>query len=816
MNRFAKAACLIGSCLIAVSALGCQFDAESALLDKTKDKLLGAAAVEVLVAGRVVANGASGVALNPGAAGGGSTTAFEIRNKGGRPLVVIALALSSGDGALSLAEPPVLPLILEPDESLPFSISFSSGRNDAPRAAGVEIRTSDQSAGIFSFSVLGRVLPGQDPAQESWRSETIAGYMPYHDGVGGQAGFASPDAIAGDGSRLYVACGNVIRSIDTDSWQTNTLAGSPDSSAQVLDGAGEKARFYSIDGIACDATDLYILDYAAVRRMDLSTHEVSTLAGEVRSPGSADGTGISARFSPYLCACVDDEAIYVADRSNYTIRVIAKDTLAVSTLAGLAGSAGTADGTGASARFGYIRGIASLGSYLYVIESTVLRMVEKSSGAVTTIAGSASTSTVVDGTGTAAGFSNLMGIAAGENCLFLTEQYYCVRRVSLPGYQVTTVAGTAYSSGYADGTGPAARFNSPQGACMQGSTLYIADSQNGTIRAMDPVSYAVSTVAGTPTSKPFGDGKANEVRFGALSGLTRDGNEVFIADTGNHLIRRLDLESGEVTAFAGSPGVSGSSDGVGATARFNSPYGLFRDGGYLYVADSGNYAIRRIVLATAEVTTIAGTAGQSGAADGLGAAARFRWPRGIAGNATTLYVSEYYSIRAIDMETLSVTTIAGQSGSPGYLEGLGSASRWYYPEGLLCFGTNLYVCDRDNSRLRGIDLGSGQSFLLAGNGNSGLIDGYDASFGGNGFGGPRFLAQLGDSLYVTDTGQALRKVSPSDGLTLTVAGGLDYYQIKDGVSGSIYFQGPTGIAATADGRLVIADYNSIRILKREM
>ena len=123
-------------------------------------------------------------------------------------------------------------------------------------------------------------------------------------------------------------------------------------------------------------------------------------------------------------------------------------------------------------------------------------------------------------------------------------------------------------------------------------------------------------------------------------GVTTDGTNLYVADSGNHTIRKVVIATGVVTTLAGTAGFSGSSDGTGTTARFNDPNGVTTDGTNLYVADSGNHTIRKVVIATGVVTTLAGTAGSSGSSDNTGTSARFTIQMAITTDGTNLYVAD--------------------------------------------------------------------------------------------------------------------------------------------------------------------------------
>ncbi len=146
-----------------------------------------------------------------------------------------------------------------------------------------------------------------------------------------------------------------------------------------------------------------------------------------------------------------------------------------------------------------------------------------------------------------------------------------------------------------------------------------------------------------------------------------------------------------VTHLAGPLGGPGNSDGARAAARFNSPYGITTDGKNLYVADSNNSTIRKIVIATGAVTTLAGATGRGGATDGTGAAARFNHPFGITTDGTNIYVADSFNhtIRRIVIATGAVTTLAGTAGSAGSVDGPGETTRFNSLYGMTNDGTTL-------------------------------------------------------------------------------------------------------------------------------
>jgi len=464
-----------------------------------------------------------------------------------------------------------------------------------------------------------------------------------------------------------------------------------------------------------------------IRKLVVSTGAVTTIAGTAGMSGSTDGMGAVARFNGPAGVAADGAGnLYVADSGNHTIRKVVVSTGAVTTIASTAGMTGITDGTGAVARFYYPYGIAADGAdNLYVADTGnhTIRKVVLSTGAVTTIAGTAGTPDSTDGTGPVARFNGPAHVAAdGAGNLYVADlNNRAIRQVVLSTGAVTTTAGRARMSGSTDGTGAAARFYNPFGLAADGAgNLYVADNGNQTIRKVVVSTGAVTTVAGMAGMTGSTDGTGAAARFSSPCGMAADGaGNIYVADTNNHTIRKVVLSTGAVTTIAGTAGMPGSTDGTGATARFYTPFGVAADGaGNLYVADTINSTIRQVVVSTGAVTTIAGTAGMPGSTDGTGAVARFYEPFGVAADgAGNLYVTDpiSHTIRKVVLSTGAVTTIAGTAGMPGSADGTGTVARLNGPAGVATDGAgNLYVADFSNHTIRKVELANAAVTTIAG------------------------------------------------------------------------------------------------------
>jgi sugar lactone lactonase YvrE len=418
------------------------------------------------------------------------------------------------------------------------------------------------------------------------------------------------------------------------------------------------------DGIG----NLYIADRGnnTIRKIVVATGAVTTLAGSPGVSGSTDGAGSVARFSSPSGLSFDvGSNLFVTDGSG-TIRKIVAATGVVATLAGTAGTTGSADGVGAAARFLGPLGIVSDGvGNLYVSENSIIRKVVISTAAVTTIAGKAANRGSTDGIGAMARFSSPFGVATdgSGNCYVGDYGNGTIRKVVLATGAVSTIAGAAGIPGSADGIGAAARFGPSYGLTADSSgNLFVADSFNNTIRKVVLATGAVSTIAGTAGMMGTADGIGAAARFGSPSSVAADNaGSLFVADVANNNIRQIVLSTGVVTTL------------VGATGMLSSPFGIAADGkGNLYVADTGTSSIRKVVIATGQVSTIAGTAGFVGSTDGVGPAARFRVPYGVTIDALgDVYVADTVNgtIRKIESSTANVSTVAGIARQTGFKPG---------------------------------------------------------------------------------------------------------------------------------------------------
>lgn len=328
------------------------------------------------------------------------------------------------------------------------------------------------------------------------------------------------------------------------------------------------------------------------------------------------------------------------------------------------------------------------------------------------------------------------------------------------------------TDGFVNGSGTAARFYRPMGITSDGTNYYVADYDNNVIRMIDP-SGAVTLFAGNPSGKTgSSDGTGEAAYFNEPSGITTDGKNLYVADYGNASIRQIVISTRVVTTIAGTSTSSGSVDAdTGTSARFSSPLGITTDGTNLYVSDSGNHTIRKVVLSGSHaVSTLAGYREHTGSDDGVFTDARFNLPSRITTDGSFLYVADFTNrtIRKIAIATGTVTTFAGNyDAAPGSVDGVGTAATFYHLGGITTDGAYLYVGDyndritdnTDSSKtipwktyIRKINLATGDVTTIAGGATTDLTQ---VTLAGTGT-SARFVTPLGIttngvSLMVTNT-----------------------------------------------------------------
>ncbi len=525
------------------------------------------------------------------------------------------------------------------------------------------------------------------------------------------------DGLALDAAgNIFIGESGKVRKISVATGIMATVAGKGTLGDSGDGGPALSAELRSTTGLAIDGRgNLFIADELnhRIRKVDAQSGIISTVAGNGTRGFSGDGGPATGCTLAYPSGVTLDTSgnLYIADTLNQRVRKIAAATTVITTIAG--GSSGFSGDGGLATAAGifYPDGIAlDANDNLFIAEQGRVRRVDATNGIISTVAGSGNDRLVGDGDPATAAVIDPAGVvvdAAGDLYIADTEGNR-VRKVSSTTGRITTVAGNGVSGDNGDGQlAPAAQLTDPLGLAMDRSgNLYIADELNERIRKVNAQTGIISTVAGNGTAGALGDnGPATAAQLNGPSDVDVDSSgNLYIADTGNHRIRRVDPTSGAISTLAGngSGGFAGDGGPATAAALFN-PTGVASDSnGNVYIADFSNRRIRKVSTGGL-ITTVAGTGGTYSGDGGLAVVSGIDSPLGVhVDSANDLYIAEGGRIRKVSVSTGIITTLAG--GMPeGYSGdgGAATAARLAAPfTATLDPSGNLYVADTGNSRVR--------------------------------------------------------------------------------------------------------------------
>jgi sugar lactone lactonase YvrE len=671
------------------------------------------------------------------------------------------------------------------------------------------------------------------------------------------AAYTAVPATVSDNGRLYrlvatnsvgTAISNLVSlTVTPTATVTSSLALFPGSFSGVLggsgalDGTGSAVRLGHAGSMAFDATDNLVfadVSGSTIRKMSPS-FAVTTLAGFYKQQAHIDGLGASARLSGPAGIAMDGAGnVYVADEYNQAVRKLSPGgtvtTIArldrvggieanssgvlfvsdnncitriavdgtTSTLAGLCGVAGHADGTGSDARFDGPRGLAlAFNDDLIVAEfgSNVIRRVTPA-GVVSTIAGLAYAGDHVDGVGSAARFGQPVDVAVNQ----LTDEIYVadsswrlVRKIYPGTNAVTTIAGGG-SSTYGDGPTSLVRFTSVSSVEIgPGGFIYIGDGSR--IRTLHEATSMVATVAG-----------ARRTSWGTVSGVVTDSaGNVYASDQRIHVIRKFHPDGSVDFGFGGPGSTPGSADGPGTSAQFSSPAGLAIDASdRVYVADRDNSTIR-VIQTDGTVSTLAGSPGVTGSSDGVGSAARFQSPAALAVDGSgAVYVADIvnHTIRKV-LPNGTVSTFSGLAGTAGAANGAGSTARYDTPSSIAVDGSGrVYVADQSGA-IRRISTSGVASTFAGALGETGRADGPPAAAR---FGSNLTLAWADGMLHVLDNDNGTLRVVDASGNVSTIAGMPGQIGMRLGADPRFNLVG--GMAPMGANKLVLTGYEEQAIV----
>ena len=672
-----------------------------------------------------------------------------------------------------------------------------------------------------AFSNEASATTQSDPAiAAGWRIDTVAGRTD-NDGDSGaaiQARLAFPGDVSVDRSgALYIADrdNHRIRRVDASGTIT-TIVGTGERGYSGDGGPAVEARLNGPTGVAVDGSGgLYITDRLnhRIRRVDASG-TITTIVGTGERGYSGDGgPAVAARLNlPWDLAVDGSGNLYIADTQNRRVRRVDRAGI-ITTVAGNGGRGFGGGGPAVRESLNYPVGVALDGvGNLYIAESDQNRILRvDGAGILTTVAGTGESGYGGDGGPAAAArvdSPRRVAVDRAGNLYIADSGNHRIRRVDAGGI-LTTVAGTG-ERGYGGDGGPAAGawLHYPHGVALDAAgNLYIADSENHRIRRVD-VSGVITTIAGTGESGYTGDGvPAAGAWLHTPKGVALDGaGNLYIADAGNHRVRRVD-GTGTIATIAGMGERGYGGDGGPAiAAQLAEPTGVAVDGsGNLYIADRWNSRIRRMDASGTLTTVAAGLNGPTGVAvDGSG----------------NVYIAARGNgqIRRVDAEG-TITIFAGTGGGRGYGGdgGPAVAARLGWPHGVALDGAgNLYIAEYWNHRIRRVDV-SGTITTVAGIG-----EGSDS--GGS---GPAAEAVLNrpqgvavdrwGNLYIADTdNHRIRRVDVSGTLTTIAGTGQGGFGGDGGLAATAQLNYPTGVAVDEAGKVYVADSRNhrIRVLTR--
>jgi DNA-binding beta-propeller fold protein YncE len=740
-----------------------------------------------------------------------------------------------------------------------LTATLVGGGTFAPAPAVVTVDSTPFAIGTFTTNAPNQVVPYGSSANLAW---TLTG-VPVTLTLNGTSVLGSLSAAPVPVRRqLYTLTGANGLSLENTSTRTLTVAAQGldlvaghASGPGYRDAQGALAQFNGPFATTLDAAgNLYIADTSShvIRMMDPAGN-VTTLAGVVGTSGSTDGALGTALFSSPrgLAVHADGSTLYVADYGNHSIRKMVKSGSAwtVSTLTGTPGTFGANDGAPGVAQFdnpsGLVLDSTTTPQYLYVADYYIglIRQIDVAAGSPTygnTITYAGSTFGHIDVSNTFLGsakFDNpaalAFGTVGGQRVLFVMDYFInTLRAVTYNGPatvkatptsgmtgSVFSIAGpasgvTSGTFGYADGTGTAAKFNNPTGLAVgaTGDVVYIADSGNNCIRRVDVPTLAnasgvVTTVAGSTTAGGTDAATGTAAGFKTPQGLWLNGSSLIVTDAGNGTVRTVDVATGgtyATTTLAGTARVQGYLNGTGSTVKFSAPVGVAVDAaGNAYVADTANHAIRK-VAADGTTTLVAGTPGTSGAVDTAGGTPSFKSPQGIAVDKATGV------IYVADTGNKSIRKIATDGTVTTLL-----ATGFTNPYGMVVDPTNanlLWIADGSN-KVFALNLTTNTLVTTVGAGTAGYLDGAagTARFRFNGFSG--LTADAAGNLYVADRGSnCIRKLTKATAYTVSTVAGTGTatapattFGFLDGALGTNKFNFPQGIDIDASGNLYVSE-----------
>jgi uncharacterized protein (TIGR03437 family) len=625
------------------------------------------------------------------------------------------------------------------------------------------------------------------------------------------------------GNVYFTALNSVFR-MDSGG-QAIRIAGNGQPGYSGDGGPALNAQLDNPQGLAIDTQgNIYIADSNNQVVRLVSNGTITTVAGD-GTVGSGGDYGEATQAQLHLPTGVALDAsgnLYIADSANNIVREVSGGI--ITPFAGNYIAGYSHDGDPASvAALNVPTDIAfDTSGNLYIADTLNGRIREVSGGTITTVAGGGVNYTE-GGAATATLLYNPRGVTVDSSGTIYIADSDANRVRKVTKGVITTIAGAGAAPGFSGDGGPAvsAMLNNPTSVAVDASgNVFFVDLGNVRVRKVS--SGMINTAAGNGTVRYAGDGgPAQSAQLNAASEVAVAGDgTVYIADTNNQRIRKID-SSGTISTVAGNGSAGyGGDNGAAGSAQLSFPFGVATDGaGNLYIADTSNQRVRKV--SGGNISTVAGNGMQGDSGNGAAATgAELNSPVAVAvDSAGNLYIAEYSGnvVRKVSAATGVITAVAG-NGSVGYSGdgGPATSAQLNGPSGLaLDAAGDLYVADAGNHRVRRIGP-DGTITTVAGDGTAGT----------SGDGGPAVNAELvlptglstdgQGNLYIADAGASRVRLVTAGGLITTIAGtGAPGYFGDNGPATQAQLAGVTGVALDSAGNVYLADRgnNAIRLLQ---
>jgi hypothetical protein len=489
------------------------------------------------------------------------------------------------------------------------------------------------------------------------------------DGLATSASLNYPQGVGVDlNGNVFIADTNShrIRKVDPGTGIISTVVNGSGTAGFLGEaGVATAARLYSPAGLAVDASgNVYIADSNndRIRKYVPGTGLIFTVAGSGIGTFGGDGGLATAGqiYHPQGVSVDGSGNLYIADSYNHRVRKVSPPTttLVLSTVAGTGTPGYNGDGVATNIQLNYPQGTtvdAAGNVYIADTNNQRIRKVAAATGIISTYAGTGVAGFSGEaGPATSARIYGPTGMAADAagNIYFADTNNHRIRKITAATGIITTVAGSGTPGYLGEGiAATAAQLWNPTGVAVDGNgNIYIADENNHRIRLVLAASGLIYTMAGTGTAGVAGDGGlATNAQLSSPQGVAVDAAaNVYIADTNNHRIRKINSATGIITTIGGT-GIAGflGEAGPATAARLYYPAGIAADAaGNVYFADYSNHRVRRIAAASGIINTVVGSEAGYGGDGGAATAGQIYYPYGVALDSSgSIFVADYYNSR---------------------------------------------------------------------------------------------------------------------------------------------------------------------------